>query len=508
MALKREIKDAYIEGGNSIYVKTHSNAVYVDENETETLTQRLNNVKSKIDNNTSQLNDKAKRIEYNLSEYNSLLELINKMPNYGGTVVVPNGEFIIEDSITLTKPITFRGIGYDSVLKCSGNIVTDDNTDNRIFFENLKIVNTDTKDDNIMLKLTKGSHRFMLKNVWFHNETDKGTLLNIDGATRFSITDCWFTGTSIPSDSIGVFIEGKSQNINFSGCQFLINGTGIKCVGNPSSWEWLCGIRFVNNTIMSCNTGLYLENCDYMTFDNGMIDYCDKPVVMKNVSTPRIRGNYLFSPTKHTNIIEYIQTISSSYLNKIDISHNYMWNSSFTAHASENEATGIYICADGVDFSKGSIADNTFTKLSNGVFLETKNSGSIQKVSIHDNNSTQMVTNIRYTDGVNNCNSRDNLIDNTVSFDIIDGGTNNVKNKIKSKNVNVTITANSNTGIAITGLELANILSLTLIQSDDVYKYNPVVALTDDISSKNIWIKCMTTPKVDVTFTIKIVYKE
>ena len=38
MTLKREIKDAYLEGGNPIYVKTHSNAVYVDENETETLT--------------------------------------------------------------------------------------------------------------------------------------------------------------------------------------------------------------------------------------------------------------------------------------------------------------------------------------------------------------------------------------------------------------------------------------------------------------------------------------
>ena len=44
MALKREIKDAYIEGGNSIYVKTHSNAIYVDDNETETLTQRLDNI--------------------------------------------------------------------------------------------------------------------------------------------------------------------------------------------------------------------------------------------------------------------------------------------------------------------------------------------------------------------------------------------------------------------------------------------------------------------------------
>ena len=60
MTLKREIKDAYIEGGNSIYVKTHSNAIYVDENETETLTQRLDNLNGKIDNNnTTQLNNIA-----------------------------------------------------------------------------------------------------------------------------------------------------------------------------------------------------------------------------------------------------------------------------------------------------------------------------------------------------------------------------------------------------------------------------------------------------------------
>ena len=59
MALKREIKDAYIEKGASIYVKTHSNAVYVDENETETLTQRLDNVKDSITKHTSQLNEIA-----------------------------------------------------------------------------------------------------------------------------------------------------------------------------------------------------------------------------------------------------------------------------------------------------------------------------------------------------------------------------------------------------------------------------------------------------------------
>ena len=57
MTLKREIKDAYIEKSAPIYVKTHSNAVYVDENETETLTQRLDNVKSSITEHTTQLDN-------------------------------------------------------------------------------------------------------------------------------------------------------------------------------------------------------------------------------------------------------------------------------------------------------------------------------------------------------------------------------------------------------------------------------------------------------------------
>ena len=64
MALKREIKDAYIEKGAPIYVKTHSNAVYTDENETETLTQRLDNVKDSITKHASQLDtiEKEKNI--------------------------------------------------------------------------------------------------------------------------------------------------------------------------------------------------------------------------------------------------------------------------------------------------------------------------------------------------------------------------------------------------------------------------------------------------------------
>ena len=60
MTLKREIKDAYIENGASIYVKTHSNEVYIDDNETETLTQRIEDVTTQLDTMES---EKATKLE-------------------------------------------------------------------------------------------------------------------------------------------------------------------------------------------------------------------------------------------------------------------------------------------------------------------------------------------------------------------------------------------------------------------------------------------------------------
>ena len=74
----REIKDAYLEGGNSIYVKTHSNAVYVDDNETETLTQRLNNVKNSINEHTSQLDNVKKSITEHTTQLDNVKNSITE----------------------------------------------------------------------------------------------------------------------------------------------------------------------------------------------------------------------------------------------------------------------------------------------------------------------------------------------------------------------------------------------------------------------------------------------
>ena len=93
MTLKREIKDAYIENGNSVYIKTHSNAVYVNENETETLTERLDNVKGSITKHTSQLNDITQNISNLENDKQDKLTYFN-VKNY------PKLEKFIESDMT------------------------------------------------------------------------------------------------------------------------------------------------------------------------------------------------------------------------------------------------------------------------------------------------------------------------------------------------------------------------------------------------------------------------
>ena len=81
MTLKREIKDTYIENGHPVYIKTHSDAVYVDENETETLTERLDNVKDSIIEHTTQLNENTQDLATVKTDYAKKTDVNNLANN-------------------------------------------------------------------------------------------------------------------------------------------------------------------------------------------------------------------------------------------------------------------------------------------------------------------------------------------------------------------------------------------------------------------------------------------
>ena len=110
MTLKREIKDAYIEKGAPIYVKTHSNAVYVNDNETETLTQRLDNVKNSITEHTTQLDNVKDSIKEHTTQLNDIENGLTLNKNNFYSNIHLYQEVNIEKTIKNLKKAGIKGI--------------------------------------------------------------------------------------------------------------------------------------------------------------------------------------------------------------------------------------------------------------------------------------------------------------------------------------------------------------------------------------------------------------
>ena len=144
MTLKREIKDAYIENGSSVYIKTHGDAVYVDENETETLTQRLDNVKDSITEHSSQLEHIARGLDisrtlnhidngtFQLNDTNYTIPVNSEWIGLGGTTITGGTKYLTwkDKQYVILKNITFDHIVGLNITNC-----------NYIYIENCRFTN-------------------------------------------------------------------------------------------------------------------------------------------------------------------------------------------------------------------------------------------------------------------------------------------------------------------------------------------------------------------------------
>ena len=230
MTLKREIKDAYLEGGNSIYVKTHSNAVYVNENETETLTKRLDNVKSSIAEHTSQLND----ITYYVT-----------LEQFGAI-----GDGVTDDTDAFVEALATKK-----------NIVLQEKTYlidfNSYDFTGITITGTKSSvllQNNANIELGKIGQKTTLKGFSIEtvNNTKETAILVFGGETHLSykfhnISDLNFTcdrfTTPIFFNLHKGSIGGIIKNINISTC---FNGISIESYNNDDGHGWLTGQTIEN----------------------------------------------------------------------------------------------------------------------------------------------------------------------------------------------------------------------------------------------------------------------
>ena len=252
MTLKREIKDAYLEGGNSIYVKTHSNAVYVDENETETLTQRLDNVKSSITEHTSQLDTNTKDLlerginilNYKLNVENTINgaieRAIEKAKEVGGVVILPpsNTPYLISKSLIIgsnTDQRKFSLIGQSALGSYYGE-------------KQVTIQRTNQTDTYTMLQII--GRGYLIENICFDGQgygdlvvCGRGFEAHIDscrfyragnvGLKAYAFQNAFITNCFFDENVKGLVLDhnetfGVCNTVYINGCHFERN-TGIDC---------------------------------------------------------------------------------------------------------------------------------------------------------------------------------------------------------------------------------------------------------------------------------------
>ena len=183
MTLKREIKDAYLEGGNSIYVKTHSNAIYVDDNETETLTKRLDNIKDSIKEHTTKLETiTAKVTEINVKEFGA------KGDAY--YFDINSKKFYVDSGFTTLA------------------------TDDSIYFQNA--INTLIKNGGGRLTIPKGNYYFA--NSVYINPPKPGISIELSGiASRTGWEDYWTYDNGVYKKGVNILCD--VENVFLTNCK-------------------------------------------------------------------------------------------------------------------------------------------------------------------------------------------------------------------------------------------------------------------------------------------------
>ena len=331
MTLKREIKDAYIEGGNSIYVKTHSNAVYIDDNETETLTQRLDNVKSSIAEHTSQLDTNVKELNKVKNRIVSIYDLatINETTDIGAiinkyteeyTIYLPNGIYRVDTPIVLKNSLIGCNVSRNTKVDTSATWLVS-NIDSGSLISINGISASCTVVDNINIRLNSSeiginfnpsiytfSH---IKNVNIVNVSNIGIKLDPGiGLSRGCFCDNISIFGKAFTPSIGIRVSKNSHDFRFSNIEimgvqkgiffaktdaihYLSNVhiwtghiSGISNVTDNNWWRETRGIEATGKNKIFCNN-LYLDTCfislacrdNAVIYINNLIYWEDKSIL-------------------------------------------------------------------------------------------------------------------------------------------------------------------------------------------------------------------------------------
>ena len=449
----------------------------------------LKKVNDRIDETNAQLSLVA--TEYYLSDDTTLNKLIELMPSTGGTIIIPSGEFYVNEDVILNKPITIKGYGDESVLVMNKSIISDTNPLNSLYFKDFKVITSSTNPAFILDKRITGTiydgnptlnTDLRIEDIKFYTELTNGTFIKIKQLCNSSIVNTIFQCKNINTSGYnGLDIESDGKlgirNLSIENCKFVGLDYAIKVVGDEKWYTHTCGLMVNNTLVMDCNYGLYAENVDWVTFENGMLDYTDYPIRTVNVSNLKVKNNYIFSRRREVSsaCVEYIVKNKTHCLMP-EIVGNHMWNSSYGNLLDGVITTGVLIKVQGVsalaELIGGIISKNTIHRVTRCISLITENhedlTAKIKNFNIEGNNF-YMANRAIYSKGVIQSTIAPNNTFNTIVKSVESESDIPLSNTL-SKIVTVNLQG-SRYGQTATGIPHQYIQSVNLLYTDDVFTF-------------------------------------
>ena len=384
MALKREIKDAYIEKGASIYVKTHSNAVYVDDNETETLTQRLDNVKSSIAKHTTQLDNIENKQEVFVTDFgaditglnDSYMQIQNAIDyaysNNRKVVVFPEGRYKI------TNGFKFRnGIKYLSPNN-GATIFIDDS-----YVGTSEGVLGNYNASNTYNGITADS--FELENLTFLYDSNlkfnSKTFLLMKNVNGVNINKCKFIQNkklaTFEAEITNLDLYACCKNVNITNCEFTIL-SDTSAGGNI----WIRNFAIDNEDLSNLTENIIIDNCKFLkqAHDEMIAVFNTRGGSIRNVTIKNSSFKMLES-TSISPICLAFRATAGTFTENVLFENNIVDIDNFSFHVLEiNRGEGL--------LKNCNIINNTFyvrTKTSSNTYL-TYGTGPIENVNMNFNN--------------------------------------------------------------------------------------------------------------------------
>lgn len=329
-------------------------------------------------------------------------------------------------------------------------------------------------------------------------------------------------------------ITGQIGQTKFDSCE--INGVNNNVKGWLIEFEPLesndnafMPITFDNCTFQSCEKGIYaksahviLNNChvegianqfiqangdlSHVEFNNSNISGGVKPFRIEGSGTISGKGNTWIAPSGLACSLE--GEANGKYLFDLDLYMDNLYNCHEMPYYNHS---GITL---NVGYTKNVILTTTVNDIQviNGMFKTgdiltiTNMADSVCNI---ENNSFASSSNL-YWGGKNvitlkKYNSA-KFISNGVNFILIDVQRDVIdNNEIKTKDITLSFTSGTLTSEVSSGINLDKIIGIFLLQTDDVYNYEPIISVK---TNGNIWAKAGTNPSNNFDIVVRVKYLE